>query len=100
MIRYVAKRLLFMIPLLFGITIICFTVMHLAPGSPTDLQTQMNPRASVEMQQRLRTMYDLDKPNISDGSANWPSSTSGSPFRRTAVRSPTRFSSGCRSRSC
>jgi peptide/nickel transport system permease protein len=62
MIRYVAKRLLFMIPLLFGITIICFTVMHLAPGSPTDLQTQMNPRASVEMQQRLRTMYDLDKP--------------------------------------
>jgi peptide/nickel transport system permease protein len=62
MLRTIAKRLLFMIPLLFGITIICFTVMHLAPGSPTDLQTQMNPRASVEMQQRLRTMYDLDKP--------------------------------------
>jgi len=51
-----------MIPLLFGITVICFTVMHLAPGSPTDLQTQMNPRASVEMKERLRAMYDLDKP--------------------------------------
>ena len=51
-----------MVPLLFGITIICFTVMHLAPGSPTDLQTQMNPRASVEMKERLRAMYDLDKP--------------------------------------
>jgi len=62
MIRYVAKRLLFMIPLLFGITIICFAVMHLAPGSPTDLQTQMNPRASLEMKERLRAMYDLDKP--------------------------------------
>ena len=62
MFRYIAKRLLFMIPLLFGITIICFTVMHLAPGSPTDLQTQMNPRASVEMKERLRAMYDLDKP--------------------------------------
>ncbi|MBN2438190.1 MAG: ABC transporter permease [Deltaproteobacteria bacterium] len=62
MVRYVVKRLLFMIPLLFGITVICFTVMHLAPGSPTDLQTQMNPRASVEMQERLRAMYDLDKP--------------------------------------
>ena len=62
MLRYIAKRLLFMIPLLFGITIICFTVMHLAPGSPTDLQTQMNPRASVEMKERLRAMYDLDKP--------------------------------------
>ena len=62
MLRYIAKRLLFMIPLLFGITVICFTVMHLAPGAPTDLQTQMNPRASVEMKERLRAMYDLDKP--------------------------------------
>jgi len=59
---YVGKRLFFMIPLLLGITIICFGVMHLAPGSPTDMQTQMNPRASVEAQARLRAMYDLDKP--------------------------------------
>ena len=51
-----------MIPLLFGITIICFAVMHLAPGSPTDMETQMNPRASAEMKERLRAMYDLDKP--------------------------------------
>jgi peptide/nickel transport system permease protein len=62
MLRYIAKRLLFMAPLLLGITVICFTVMHLAPGSPTDLQTQMNPRASLEMKERLRAMYDLDKP--------------------------------------
>jgi len=62
MLRFIAKRLLFMLPLLIGITLICFTVMHLAPGSPTDLQTQMNPRASVEMKERLRAMYDLDKP--------------------------------------
>jgi peptide/nickel transport system permease protein len=61
MLQYVAKRLIFMIPLLLGITMICFAVMHLAPGSPTDLQTQMNPRASIEMKQRLRSMYDLDK---------------------------------------
>ena len=51
-----------MVPLLIGITIICFTVMHLAPGSPTDLQTQMNPRVSAEAKERLRTMYELDKP--------------------------------------
>jgi peptide/nickel transport system permease protein len=62
MIGYIAKRLLFMIPLLVGITIICFVVMHLAPGSPTDMETQMNPRASAEMKERLRAMYDLDKP--------------------------------------
>ena len=60
--KYVAKRLLFMVPLIIGITIICFVVMHLAPGSPTDLQTQMNPKASLEMKARLRAMYELDKP--------------------------------------
>jgi peptide/nickel transport system permease protein len=60
--RYILKRLLFMAPILLGITIICFAVMHLAPGSPTDLQTQMNPRASAELKERLRAMYDLDKP--------------------------------------
>ncbi|HOD35291.1 MAG TPA: ABC transporter permease [Syntrophales bacterium] len=62
MLRYTLRRVFFMIPLLFGITIICFSVMHLAPGSPTDLQTQMNPRASAELRERLRAMYDLDKP--------------------------------------
>jgi peptide/nickel transport system permease protein len=62
MLQYIAKRLIFMAPMLVGITIICFAVMHLAPGSPTDLQTQMNPRASAEAQERLRAMYDLDKP--------------------------------------
>jgi len=61
-LKYILKRLAFMIPMLIGITIICFAVMHLAPGSPTDLQTQMNPRASAELKERLRAMYDLDKP--------------------------------------
>ena len=62
MLRYIVRRVTFMIPMLIGITVICFAVMHLAPGSPTDLQTQMNPRASAELKERLRAMYDLDKP--------------------------------------
>jgi len=62
MLRYIAKRLLFMIPLLIGITIICFTVIHLAPGSPTDMQTNLNPKVSLEAKERLRTLYNLDKP--------------------------------------
>ena len=62
MLKYIGKRILFMIPLLLGITIICFFVMHLAPGSPTDLQTQMNPKASAQMKERLQALYELDKP--------------------------------------
>ncbi|MCK9276113.1 MAG: ABC transporter permease [Syntrophales bacterium] len=62
MTRYIARRLLTMIPLLVGITIICFAVIHLAPGSPTDLQTDLNPRVSAEAKERLRALYNLDKP--------------------------------------
>lgn len=62
MMRYLARRLLLMIPLLIGITLISFVVIHLAPGEPTDLQTQLNPDATVELQQRLRAQYGLDQP--------------------------------------
>jgi peptide/nickel transport system permease protein len=62
MLLYIGKRLLLMLPLLLGITLISFVVMHLAPGEPTDLQTQLNPEASVELKERLRAQYDLDKP--------------------------------------
>jgi len=62
MLLYLSKRLLLMVPLLLGITLISFVVIHLAPGEPTDLQTQLNPEVSVELQQRLRVQYDLDQP--------------------------------------
>jgi peptide/nickel transport system permease protein len=62
MLHYIFKRIVFMIPLLLGITLICFFVMRLAPGSPTDLQTQMNPKASAEMKERMMSLYELDQP--------------------------------------
>jgi peptide/nickel transport system permease protein len=60
--KYISKRLLLMIPLLIGITIISFSVIHLAPGSPTDLVTDMNPKAGAEARERLIEYYGLDKP--------------------------------------
>jgi len=59
---YLLKRLLAMIPLLIGITLISFLVIQLAPGSPVDLQTEMNPKASPEARARLEKLYGLDKP--------------------------------------
>lgn len=70
MLRYLINRLLLLIPMLLGITLISFTVIHLAPGSPTDMQTMMNPKASVEAQQRLRELYGLDKP-LHEQYLNW-----------------------------
>lgn len=62
MLTYLAKRLVMMVPLLIGITLISFVVIHLAPGEPTDMQTDLNPKASVEMRDRLRERYGLDQP--------------------------------------
>ncbi len=59
---YVLKRLLLMVPLLVGITMVSFVVIHLAPGTPVELQTTMNPKVSLEAQKRLRELYGLDKP--------------------------------------
>ena len=62
MTRYLVKRLLGMIPLLLGITVISFGMMHLAPGDPTAIQQQFNPKVSAEDIERMRSYYGLDKP--------------------------------------
>jgi peptide/nickel transport system permease protein len=51
-----------MIPTLIGITIVSFAVMHLAPGDPTNLVTDLNPQASQAAKRRLIEIYGLDKP--------------------------------------
>ena len=46
----------------FGITVISFFVIHLAPGSPTDMQTTLNPLVTPETRERLQKLYGLDQP--------------------------------------
>jgi peptide/nickel transport system permease protein len=62
MVFYIIKRLLGLIPLFFGITIICFFVIRLAPGSPVDAEGAMNPNFTDNARQKFITLYDLDKP--------------------------------------
>jgi len=52
---YLTRRLLGLIPVFFGITVITFFVTQLAPGDPTDLQTQLNPKMSPEAKEKLST---------------------------------------------
>lgn len=58
----VAKKSLWLILVLWGITIVSFWVIHLAPGSPTDLETTMNPLAGEAARKQLEALYGLDKP--------------------------------------
>jgi peptide/nickel transport system permease protein len=62
MLYYVARRLLMMVPLMFGITIISFIVIHLAPGGPVEVQIEMQMKASAEARENLKRLYGLDKP--------------------------------------
>lgn len=59
---YVLKRLLLTIPLIFGITLITFAVIHLAPGGPVEVQTEMSLKASAQARENLKRLYGLDKP--------------------------------------
>ncbi|MBM4135403.1 MAG: ABC transporter permease [Nitrospira sp.] len=62
MLSYIAKRLLVMVPLIFGITLITFAVIHLAPGNPVEVQTEMSLKASAQARENLKKLYGLDKP--------------------------------------
>lgn len=60
--RYLLKRVVLLIPLMLGITLITFSVIHLAPGEPVDMQMAMNPKVGKEARERLTKFYGLDKP--------------------------------------
>lgn len=60
--RWLAKRVLMLIPLLFGISILTFSVIHLAPGEPVEMQMAMNPKVGKDARDRLTKFYGLDKP--------------------------------------
>jgi len=62
MLPYLTKRILMLIPLMLGITLITFTVVHLAPGEPVEMQMAMNPKVGKEARERLRKFYGLDRP--------------------------------------
>ena len=51
-----------MFPMLIGISLISFFIMHLAPGDVTSNESSFNPKASEESRQKLRELYNLDKP--------------------------------------
>ncbi|MBI4846665.1 MAG: ABC transporter permease [Candidatus Omnitrophica bacterium] len=62
MLTLFLRRLFMLIPLLIGISLISFLVIHCAPGKPTDMQLQLNQKVSLQVRERLEKLYGLDKP--------------------------------------
>jgi peptide/nickel transport system permease protein len=60
MARYIVRRLIQAIPILIGISIIVFAIVHLAPGDPFD--RFRSPKVSPQVIENLRRVYGLDQP--------------------------------------
>lgn len=72
MFRYVLHRLAFMLPTLFGITVVCFVVINLAPGSPVEQAlskirmagtgSSSGAGVSNEVIEAIKKQYGFDQP--------------------------------------
>ena len=56
------RKTIWMLLVLWGITLVSFIVIHLAPGTPTDMQTTLNPLAGEAARARLEALYGIDRP--------------------------------------
>ncbi len=64
MITFLSKKSVEIAVTLLGITLISFFIIHLAPGKPTDILTELNPKITPEAREMLEKYYGLDKPII------------------------------------
>ena len=60
MIKYVLKRLLFLIPIVLGIAFLIFTIMELTPGDPARLV--LGPEATAEACEQWNEEHGLNDP--------------------------------------
>jgi len=60
MLAYFARRLILVLPVALGVSLICFLLVHLAPGDP--LVAVMPIDATAEQEQEMRAAYGFDRP--------------------------------------
>ncbi|MBO4247481.1 ABC transporter permease [Halomicrobium sp. IBSBa] len=60
--RFIVKRVLLTIPILFGVSIVTFGMVHLTPGDPIDVLVSFNPDVGPAEEAALRERYGYDLP--------------------------------------
>ncbi|WP_207479192.1 ABC transporter permease [Arenibaculum pallidiluteum] len=60
MLSYVLRRLIYMIPIVVGVSLVCFVLVHLAPGDP--LVSVLPPDASEALKAQMMATYGFDRP--------------------------------------
>jgi peptide/nickel transport system permease protein len=59
MFSFVLQRVLVTLPIMLGVALVCFALVHLAPGDP--LVSILPPDASAELQAQLMVLYGFDR---------------------------------------
>lgn len=59
MLATLARRIAYTIPILLGVSLVCFALVHIAPGDP--LVSVLPPDASVDLQKMLIALYGFDR---------------------------------------
>lgn len=70
MLRYVAQRVVALIPVLIGISIVTFVLIRFIPGDVVDIMLGNQAQVSAEEEAAMRAQYGLDDP-IYVQYANW-----------------------------
>jgi peptide/nickel transport system permease protein len=60
MLIYAIKRLIYVLPVAFGVSLVCFMLVHITPGDP--LTAVLPVDATAELQAEMRVIYGFDKP--------------------------------------
>jgi len=59
MLQFLFRRILYTLPIMLGVALVCFALVHLAPGDP--LVSVLPPDASQQLQEQLRKVYGFDR---------------------------------------
>jgi peptide/nickel transport system permease protein len=62
MITFIIRRIVLLIPVLIGVSIVVFTLMRLIPGDASMVAIGFDQRISPEQKARVRASYGLDQP--------------------------------------
>ena len=59
MLSFLLRRLIYTLPIMLGVALVCFALVHLAPGDP--LVSILPPDASQELQKQLMELYGFNR---------------------------------------
>lgn len=68
MLAYLLRRILYTLPIMLGVALLCFALVHLAPGDP--LVSVLPADASAELQAQMRELYGFNRP-LPEQFARW-----------------------------